>query len=183
MRKRPDPNVIAPGDELFIPDPDEKNVPCSTGSRHRFVCRAKPNVKLRLVLRDPQGKAIGNVAFSLVVGKEEVQGTTGDDGLIECEVSSDVSNATLQIKKWRVSWNLAIGHLDPSDDGGEMALITGVQARLNNLGYHCGPVDGVCSSRTITALKRFQRRVLGRNEPDGEPDHETREALRREYGC
>jgi peptidoglycan hydrolase-like protein with peptidoglycan-binding domain len=36
--------------------------------------------------------------------------------------------------------------------------MTGVQARLNNLGYNTGPVDGIQGPRTTEAIREFQEK-------------------------
>jgi peptidoglycan hydrolase-like protein with peptidoglycan-binding domain len=90
----------------------------------------------------------------------------------------------LLVEKYRLSWQLQIGHLDPVDDSSESKpLITGIQARLNNLGYHCGPVDGIMGPKTKMALQRFQSKAMQRKDPDGEPDDDTRRALETEHLC
>ena len=46
--------------------------------------------------------------------------------------------------------DLGMGHLDPIED------LSGVQARLENLGFHCGDEEGELGPRTQAALKRFR---------------------------
>jgi peptidoglycan hydrolase-like protein with peptidoglycan-binding domain len=58
-----------------------------------------------------------------------------------------------------------------------------VQARLNNLGYHCGPVEASSAPRTKRALRDFQRLVLGRDKADGNLDSDTRSALEQNHEC
>ncbi len=53
--------------------------------------------------------------------------------------------------------------------------VEGIQARLNWLGFGCGPVDGRWSVRCTSALRRWQVRA-GR-EPEGEPTEEEGEEL------
>lgn len=79
---------------------------------------------------------------------------------------------------------LDIGGLDPShDDDSGGAVATGVQARLRNLGFDCGDVDGDLGPDTTAALKRFQSKVMKQDSPSGEADANTCGKLREEHGC
>ena len=39
---RGDPNVLSPGDKLFVPDKEPKTTTCATGKVHRFTRRGVP---------------------------------------------------------------------------------------------------------------------------------------------
>src|SRR5438128_1953254 len=56
--KRPDPNVLLPGDLIFIPDKETKEEDGQTEKRHRFKVRA-PKLVLRLIIKDEEGQPIG----------------------------------------------------------------------------------------------------------------------------
>ena len=56
----------------------------------------------------------------------------------------------------------------------------GVQARLNNLGYDCGPVDGIDGPQTQAAVMAFQKNH--NLEVDGIAGPQTQAALMSEYG-
>ena len=58
--------------------------------------------------------------------------------------------------------------------------LTGVQARLNNLGFAAGPVDGIDGPRTKRAVRRFQKvfELL----VDGIPGPRTQAALAEAHG-
>ena len=82
-----------------------------------------------------------------------------------------------------LSWELEVGHLDPlKDDDTDDTVVTGLQARLNNLGFFCGAVDDDHGNKTKAAVMQFQEEVLGREEPDGELDAETRDRIFNDYG-
>lgn len=38
------------------------------------------------------------------------------------------------------------------------ATVKKVQNRLNKLGYHCGTANGICGTKTKTAIKKFQKK-------------------------
>jgi peptidoglycan hydrolase-like protein with peptidoglycan-binding domain len=69
---------------------------------------------------------------------------------------------------------LVLGGLDP------LHTVTGIQARLNNLGFHTGAVDGVIGPITRRAIRKFQasRSLI----VDGIVGPKTREALARAHG-
>lgn len=180
-RKRPNPNVIYPGDELFIPDRETKQESRSTEQRHRFRLKI-PQLLLRLIVKDGEGKPFANAAYTLKVQEQVYKGTTNAKGLLQQEIPIGAESAELILEKSGLTWPLLIGHLDPVDEE-DLKIITGVQARLNNLGFNCGPVDGISGPRTRAAIKAFQASVLKRANPDGETDKATREALAREHGC
>ena len=58
--------------------------------------------------------------------------------------------------------------------------LTGVQARLRNVGYGEVPIDGALGPATVAALCAFQRdHGL---DPTGRPDRETQDALLAQHG-
>lgn len=180
---RPNPNVIFPGDKIFIPTRDSKiEENKNTEQKHAFVLKRETYL-LRLVLKDRQNKCFSEAKYKLIVGGKFFEGTTDPDGLLEHEIPTDATVAFLSA--WlkilpeepakEYNWNLQLGHLDPITE------ISGVQARLNNLSYRCGSVDGVSGPRTKRAVKRFQEK--NGLEPDGIIGNKTKNALLRIHGC
>jgi len=69
---------------------------------------------------------------------------------------------------------LQLGGMDPTSSA------TGVQGRLNNLGFYCGAVDGIIGSQTRGAISEFQE---SQNlTVTGQMDDDTRQALARVHG-
>jgi hypothetical protein len=64
--KRKNPNVLFPGDVVFIPDWETKAVTGATEKRHCFQLCASP-VKLRIIVKDENDEPIANATFSLTV--------------------------------------------------------------------------------------------------------------------
>jgi hypothetical protein len=57
----------------------------------------------------------------------------------------------------RLKWTLQIGRLNPiMEKAHTKYCISGVQQRLNNLGFYCGPVDGIKGPNTKFAIEKFQ---------------------------
>jgi hypothetical protein len=181
-RRRPNPNVVYPGDRLVIPDKEECYEDGATEQRHTFRLKT-PKLFLRIVVRDDEGEILANEPYTLKVGDNDYADTTNDRGLLEKEIPIGVRAAELRLENKDFTIPLQIGDLDPIDNNDDTSkIVTGVQARLNNLGFFCGRIDDNQGPKTTDAIRAFQRQVLGRIEPDGQLDRETREALVREHG-
>jgi len=176
---RPDPNVIFPGDQLFIPDRDPGEEPGATDLTHTFELKRSP-VLLRVVLLDEDHNPLGGIAYKLSMAGTVIEGKAGPDGVVEQTIQPSTCQATLSIKLARddetgYTWDLQLGALDPE------TTITGVQARLNNLGYNTGPLDGIKGHRTTDAIKEFQTKY--ELEVDGIVGPITRAKLVKVHGC
>jgi len=183
-KRRPNPQVIKVGDELFIPDRGDKEVERATEEMHKFEIKLPPPDVLKIILRDDEGEPFDNEPFTLTVERHVHKGTTTGAGLVEAPLPPGAVKATLALDDmpW-LSWELEVGHLDPlKDDDTDDTVVTGLQARLNNLGFFCGAVDDDHGNKTKAAVMQFQEEVLGREEPDGELDAETRDRIFNDYG-
>lgn len=179
-RNRPNPNVIYPRDKIIVPDKELKEENCGTEQRHKFKLKA-PRTLIRIVLEDEEGRAFSGKKYMLRVEDKIFQDTTDEDGLIEQEIPADAENGELtlwQDEKASGQGNsllLKIGHLDPVKEN------TGVQARLNNLGFDCGKVDGINGPKTKTAVRAFQEKY--ELTVDGIPGPQTQAKLKEVHGC
>lgn len=178
--KRSSPNILMPGDKIFIPDKEVKEEDISAGKKYKIKIKTKP-IKLRLELRDNTSKPLRNKKYSLRFQRATLEGKTNDNGLLEQEIQPDDEEGELII--WldndasdkSMIFKINVGHLDPIEE------ISGIQGRLNNLGYKCGEPNGELDERTREALKVFQLSVG--IEPTGEIDDDTRLLLREQYKC
>jgi len=179
LRKlRPDPNLLFPGDVVFIPEKNSKPVSVPTAETHRFEMKSTRRV-LRLVLEDLDGKKMVSQAYELDIEGQKIKGVTGGNGLVQAVIPLNAVNATLTVGHYQ--WPLSIAHLNPVNDTKDNG-ITGIQARLRNMGYDPGPIDGILGPRTQEAIKVFQED----NPPlkvDGICGPKTRAALIQLYGC
>ncbi|MGH9900763.1 MAG: PGRP and LysM peptidoglycan-binding domain-containing protein, partial [Pyrinomonadaceae bacterium] len=162
-RQRPNPNVLYPGDKLFIPNKECKKVPAATGKRHKYV-RHRPKVMLRLVVKDENWEPFLGRHYQLkfnTLAKPYSGTTSASDGKIEHpqagepEIGSDVEEGELTVwlsddsSQPPAVWKLKLGHLDPVEE------LTGVQKRLANLGFPTGEPDGELNEPTKGALAAF----------------------------
>ena len=176
--KRPNPNILCPGDTLYIPAKEVKTLSGASEQCHRFRLKVSLST-LRLRLLDDHGERLAYKSYRLIVDGRTIEGSTDGNGLLEASITSDAAQGILELTPnsdypdIQLKWKLVIGGLDPVDE------ITGVQARLRNLGYPAGSVDGILGPMTRQAVRLFQNdREL---EPTGEPDQQTRKALEEQH--
>ena len=67
--KRKSPNVLLPGDEIYIPDRELKSISLETTRKHVLVAPI-PTLKLRVVLRDFDNQPMPGVECNLDVDGE-----------------------------------------------------------------------------------------------------------------
>ena len=170
---RKDPNVLRPGDVVYVPDKREKTETGATDQLHRFRKKGVP-AKLRLRLLD-EDEPLANQHYTLEIDGQTFSGTTDSDGRIEQSIPPSAKQGKLVVGDRRDEYALDLGHIDPISE------VSGVQERLNNLGYDCGAPDGVLGPRTRTAIREFQK-AMGLRET-GETDDQTRRRLEQEYGA
>lgn len=176
--RRPNPNVLAPGDLVAIPEAIPTQANRATGSLHEFtVNRAQPRLKLQILGTD--GKALANQDYELIVFGKSDFGTTDGNGLVDKPLEGDPRTATLKTtvtdgeEVQQFEWNLKIGAIDP------LTTTTGVQERLGNLGYYFGEIDGCFGPVTRGALMAFQSDA--ELEPTGFTDDDTLTALEKAH--
>ncbi len=157
--RRPDPHVLNPGDRLFIPERELGDESGATEQRHTFRLKNDP-VTLRIILKDKDGEPLPDEPFRLQVeAREPVEDSTTEEGLIEVPIRPDDERAKLTV--WVEDLNpdlpateqhflLRLGWLDPVTE------TKGIQARLENLGFEPGPVDGILGPLTKRAIRKFQ---------------------------
>lgn len=144
--KRADPNLLAPGDIIFIPERAVRNERVPTGHIHEFT-RLRQRTRLRLVLEEVGGVVYENRRYRLAIGGSSIEGVTDADGLLEQTIPAEATKAELTLffdDGTQGVWTLQLGALDPIEES------SGVRSRLRNLGYPCD-IDAM-----VEALYAFQ---------------------------
>lgn len=165
--RRKDPNVLYETDEIFIPERETKTVSKGTEAQHVFRRKGEPSkIKMQML---QLGKPRADEDYILEVDGKQTNGKTDADGRLEHFIPGDAKSGKLIFKGGKEVHHLRLGNLDPLDQ------ISGVQQRLNNLGYNCGGEMGKLGEKTGEALKKFQ--ADNKLEASGEPDAATKAKL------
>lgn len=182
LRQRRNPDMLMPGDQLYIPERICREEAVETEARHLF-CYKRPMCWCRIVMRDVSGRPRPNLKITLHIHglSHAFEGETDSQGLFQCVVPADRTSGLLLItdpesrEHSPEAYDLRMHGLDPLDEQ------TGVAARLSNLGYLCGPVAGEESEGIDSAVRALQ--IDCELPPNGQLDEQTRELLRKKYGC
>jgi hypothetical protein len=177
--KRKNPNVLAPGDEVFVPEKAPKKAAAATGQTHKFKVKKEKNL-LRLVLEDFYFKPVAGAKCELRVDGQVFQVVSGGDGKIEQEIPVTAQHAELFVKDGstplkNVTLKVEIGHLDPVEE------VSGQKARLSNLGYYLGSPDTSDEARFQSAVEEFQ--CDNGLKVDGKCGPSTQAKLKQIHGC
>jgi hypothetical protein len=181
-----DPHILNPGDTLFVPPVVLKHLPGDTNRRHVFISPA-PKSKLMLQIRR-FGKPRANLSYVLEIkdadGKKTLQNHTDSNGNIEADISPCAESATLSLGtgEEKISYQLFLRGVHP------LSETTGWQARLVNLGYPVGKVDGQPLRRSQASLCAFQddqklKPASGLDKDSGKPPQATQDSLKKAHGC
>src|SRR5215217_4424067 len=166
--KRANPFCLQPGDEVVIPELPGLKV--STGSSYSLQGGDPPD-RIRLGMRRANAP-LGLKRYELKLGDKFLKGTLTFQGLLDQPLPPDATEATLKVwtsEEPELACELKLSHLDPLD------ALSGVQARLANLGWYNGPINNELTDATRTALASFQLAQL--LPPTGELSKETLETL------
>jgi hypothetical protein len=177
--KRQNPNVLLPGDQVFIPDMEQKQESRPTDKKHSFTVDKK-TLKLCLVLEDVYEKPIAGAQCALLVDGQIYQLTTDGNGKLQQEIPLNAKSGTLTIRGDQTPYadqviSLKIGHLDPVTE------ISGQIGRLNNLGYAAGSLDGSDDDAFDSAVQEFQ--CDNGLTVDGDCGPQTQSKLKQVHGC
>jgi N-acetylmuramoyl-L-alanine amidase len=148
--KRKNPYVLMAGDIVHIPDLTIKQVSGATEVTHKFILKGVPE-KLRLRLLDSAHKPRANLDYIIVIDGDARRGKTDGDGRIKESIPPGAREGYLKLgKDGSEVVNLKLGHLDPITE------VTGVKARLANLGFYKGHIDADLDDAAQQAIRDFQ---------------------------
>jgi hypothetical protein len=167
--------ILFPGDRITIPERELREEEAVTEQRHHFRCQSRTTrLEVRFLRHDEPRAA---EPYVLTVAGRTSGGNLDEDGWLRVRVPATAREAVVMVGEpgRQERYELGIGHLDPIDE------VRGVQQRLNNLGFRCGPEDEELGPRTEAALRAFQN--AHDLEATGRIDDATKDRLRELHGC
>jgi N-acetylmuramoyl-L-alanine amidase len=179
---RKEPNLLAPGDVVQIPEKKVASFQCEAGKVHRFVVHGRRvEVRVRLLhLEGPRRDEPYHVEVAGVIYKGKTE-RTNDDGLAICRIPATAHRAILVVGELEDEYELLIGDMDPHD------TVSGAHARLENLGFDTGGVGSPWDGKSASALRSFFAEYKSGEVPPPnaaeEIDERSRQALVDEYGA
>ena len=179
---RGNPNVLFPGDVVFVPDKEAKKESGSTNQRHRFVVNAQ-SLKLRVRWLDLSSKPLRDASVILSLDGTETRHVTNGEGQIEQPINQSADEGTIQFESDDLPFDKVIpievhvGHLDPVETE------SGQRARLDALGYDAGDPQQAGDKNLAfrSAAEEFQ--CDNGLTVDGKVRPKTRAKLKEVYGC
>jgi hypothetical protein len=164
--KRKNPNVLMTGDIVHIPDLTVRQEPGATEMTHKFILKGVPEV-LRMKLHDANHKPRPNLDYIIVIEGHSRRGKTDANGELTESIppnartgklsfpalgSVDKTGKPIPGRPKKTVMKLQLGDLDPISE------VSGLKARLANLGCYRGPIDGNLDDDTKQAISAFQRK-------------------------
>jgi hypothetical protein len=177
--RRPDPNILMPGDKLVVPEAKPQVHTLATGKRHRITFNV-PRKEMRLRVLAHNDEALANASYRLLLDgvPEPREGTTDGDGLLKEKVRIYIRGGLLEIdgRRFRLRFNYINPFpAKPTESAG------GISSRLANLGYESGGARRLGSAALASALALFQ--ADAGIDVTGKLDSSTKEQLEKRFGC
>jgi hypothetical protein len=156
-------NQLLPGDPVFIPDLTKRTESRGVDASHSFKRKGVP-AKLTMRLLE-LGEPRKNEPYVLIVDGMSFKGTLDGDGRLEQFIPPNAKSGQLLLNGGKEVIPVQIGYLNPVSD------VSGLQQRLNNLGFVCGNEDGDFDELTKAAILKFQK--ANKLPETGQPDDAT----------
>jgi N-acetylmuramoyl-L-alanine amidase len=169
-KSRKNPDILAPNDVVEIPALEIQKIESATDSRHTFCKPGKAYLHVQIVV---DNESLAGEEYEICIEGKSETGTVGSDGKIDSRIPPDASRGYITILGRRFDFGL--GNLDPIE------TVSGVQARLNQLGFLAGPVDNINGKKTKLGIKAFQ----GANDlkAAGVLNSATQDKIKQKYGA
>lgn len=190
--QRGNPNILQPGDRVFVPEKEAKSESCTTDQRHRFKRKGVPEkLKIRILIEErgeDQSQEISSsqkdhipplkgqefqsparykprakVPYVLEIDGNLSNGTTNNEGYVEYSILPNARKGHLILEPGTPNEWIVELYVGYLNPISE---ISGVKQRLNSLGLECGECDEQETQELEQALRSFQRKqglqIIGR---------------------
>ena len=180
-KKRKNPNILTPGDRVFIPDREQKEESRATEKLSRFELLTE-ELQLRVKVLNLSEQPLSGPCF-LAIGLDRNQ-MQESGRIFLSRIASDVKKAAMEFDKSlpdnkpAQKFPLAVGGIDDIKD------FSGQQQRLNNLAYFAG-FSEKSKAQFKWAVEEFQAdhlKEIGITKPTGECDAKTQKILEKVHG-
>ena len=174
-----EPNVLQPGDTLYVPGADERRYLKVNVGEENVVEANSSSTTLGLIVCDARGATIANSKVEcrgLPAHGAALPKQTDGDGKLELVVPHTVSEFAVDLPENRISLIVHVAHMDPITEA------SGLQKRLEHLGYGSSMLCRLAAVRNGDASLWLRMQVAafqldqGLN-ITGEADHATRDKL------
>ena len=173
-RIRKNPNILSPGDLVYVPKLEPKWLTLKAGTTNTFTAKAHQiTVALRFV---ENGKPLAHAKYE-IDGVAVPPGATDDKGGVRLSVPVTTVQFTLRFVERHETHLIRVGHLDPANEA------SGAWSRLACLGYLGGRARGSgtgSAAELSAALRVFQRSE--RLDVSGDLDEATVSKLEELFG-
>jgi hypothetical protein len=208
-QQRGDPNILKPGDTVFVPDRREKFEACATDQRHRFILKGVPaKLRLRLLMEPETEQTRGQRQPTRYPPPRDL---TGEDPQVQEQVRDDEPRADvpyvvvidghitegrtdsdgkleISIPPGATSGRLIVEPGTPQETDipirlghlDPMGTVSGIKQRLANLTFDCGDTSDDETEAYADAIRAFQRKYG--LDCTGEMNEQTRRRLQEVHG-
>lgn len=173
------PDILAPGDILYLPVKPKDGLAFSAGSGNRYRAQV-PKIKVSLTFMDAD-QVLANERYEVhglgtdgSSGQSALHETDGD-GTVELELPVTTREVTIVFPNQNIAYEVRVGDMDP------LAEMAGIQKRLENLGYLPRERESAAEGAYVqAAIAEFQKKH-GLS-PTGTIDDQTSKLLKDEHG-
>mgnify|MGYP000144413897 CR=1 FL=1 len=153
-KSRPNLHILNPKDKVYIPEKTAKTITIASENCSVFTIKGLLT-ELKLAIEDFDGNPLPNTDYLLDIAGITYQGKTDSEGMVVEKIDALAKKGQLTLfldadKKNSIFWSVELGALTPHIE------TTGIQARLNNLGYYCANEQGDIDSTTLNAISAFK---------------------------
>lgn len=172
-----DPNILHPGDILFISGATTQELPVNNKATNRYVATV-PMTTIQLRFKSDKGPVANEPYIIEGLGAKE-EGTSDGSGMLAVKVPVHLREVRVTFPGRNITYLVRIGDMDPIDEP------SGVRKRLQHLGYLSSRTEVVFENAPAAqdrqGIAAFQQ--AHGIEPTGELDDRTKAAILKEHGC